>query len=313
MEPTARTALLTLLIGCTGKVSVLEDDSAAPDTSVPTDTADTADTGEPEEPVPEPYTHWLDPVELPGDTFDMGCTRPSEWPCDDNERPSHTVTISAFTILRTEVPRGMFRSVMGSAERPAGCTQDDCAQVGATWFEAVDFCNRVSIEEGLTPAYTINGTEVSWDRTADGWRLPTESEWEYAARGNRDLLYAGSSDAEQVAWTRDTSGGRPHVFGEKAPNDFDLYDMSGNAWEWVWDGYGSYSDAPSTDPTGDDTAEKRVIRGGGWGHPTVDARVSTRRSLSPDYASLDVGFRMVRGALITPARLPAPSAHSAGR
>ena len=303
--------IVALLIGCSGNVTVLKDDSAAPDTAEVVDTADSGDSGEPVEPDPDPYTTWLDPVAVEGGTFDMGCTRPSEWPCRDDERPSHIVTLAPFQILRTEVPRGMYRSVNGTAERPAGCTQDDCALVGVTWFDAVHFCNAISAAEGLTPAYSISGTAVSWDRTADGWRLPTESEWEYAARGNRDLLYAGSSDLELVAWTDENSGGRPHVFGEKEPNDYDLVDMSGNVWEWVWDGYGAYPSADTTNPSGDDTATQRVVRGGGWNHPGDDARVSARRSLAPSHSDTEVGFRMVRGPTASAATAP-PPVRSAG-
>jgi len=301
-----------MAMGCTGKVAVLTDDSATPDTAPPSDSGDSGDSGEPVEPDPEPYTTWLTPISIDGDTFDMGCTRPSEWPCEDNERPSHTVTVSAFQILHSEVPRGMYRSVTGSAERPPGCTQDDCALVGVSWFDAVAFCNQISELEGLPTAYTISGTSVTWDQTSEGWRLPTESEWEFAARGNRDLLYAGSSDLEQVAWTSENSGGRPHVFGEKEANDYDLFDMSGNVWEWVWDAYGAYPSEPTTNPTGSDTATERVVRGGGWNHPGSDARVSTRRALAPAYSDTEVGFRMVRGPLVRAAMLPSPPARTDG-
>jgi len=301
-----RPLLLITVVGCTGKVTVFEDDIDSADTAVPVDTADTADTGEPDEPAPAPYTTWLDPVSLDGGTFEMGCTRPAEWPCEDDERPSHTVTLAPFQILRTEVPRGMYRSLTGSAPRPPGCTQDDCVLAGVTWHEAVAFCNLVSEAEGLTPAYQISGTTVTWDTSADGWRLPTESEWEYAARGNRDLLYAGSSDLDQVAWTDDNSGGRPHVFGEKAPNDYDLVDMSGNVWEWVWDGYGAYPDSPTENPQGDATSATKVVRGGGWNSIGDDARVSARAHQAPAYAELDLGFRIVRGALVSLAGPPPP-------
>jgi sulfatase modifying factor 1 len=289
------TALVVLAAtGCTGKVSVLEDDvdSAATTVTEPLDTSDTG--GEVNEPDPDPYTTWLHTVDLAGGTFDMGCTRPTEWPCTDDERPSRTITLSPFTILQTEVPRGMYRSLTGNAERPAGCTQDDCALVGVSWLDAVAFCNLVSEAEGLVPAYSISGSTVTTNEAATGWRLPTEAEWEYAARGNRDLLYAGSSDLEQVAWTSDNSGGRPHEVGEKSPNDFDLFDMSGNVAEWVFDRFGTYQTDVGADPTGPATGSARVLRGGSWTDGADHARVSARTSAAPDHKSDTIGFRMVR-------------------
>lgn len=282
-----------LLVACTGKVYVLpEEDSAAPATI---DSADSADTAGPVvEPDPAPYDTWLGAESLPGGTFDMGCTRPTEWPCNDDERPSHTVTVAGFAVMNTEVTRGMYRSVTGEAERPPGCTQDDCALVGVTWLDAVAFCNRVSELEGLTPPYTISGDSVTRDTSATGWRLPTEAEWEYAARGNRDLLYAGSSDLEQVAWVDDNSGGRPHEIGEKLANDYDLVDMSGNVWEWVWDHKGDYPSEPTTDPSGPSTGTTRVVRGGSWRDTAERARVSARAEHPPSHHDTTVGFRMVR-------------------
>jgi len=286
---------IPLFVACSGKVFVLPDDDTADTASNEPDV--TADTAQPvDEPDPDPYDTWLIVEDLPGGTFDMGCTRPTEWPCTDDERPSHTVTLDPFISMKTEVPRGMYRSVMGTAERPPGCTQDDCALVGVTWFDAVTFCNRVSELQGLTAPYTISGTTVTWDANANGWRLPTEAEWEYAARGNRDLMYAGSSDLEQVAWTEGDSGGRPHVVGEKAPNDYNLVDMSGNAWEWVWDRKDDYSSEASTNPTGPSTGSTRVIRGGSWNDVGERARISARDERAPEHQDTTLGFRMVRSS-----------------
>ena len=295
MRPVRLLACSALHAACSGSVSVLPEYDTS-DTAVVAP-SDTADTGEPvDEPEPAPYGTWLLFEELPAGTFDMGCTRPSEWPCSDDERPAHSVTLSEFSAMKTEVTRGMYRSITGSAERPSGCTQDDCALVGVSWLDAISFCNRVSELEGLTAVYTISGTTITWDTAADGWRLPTEAEWEYAARGNRDLLYAGSSDLDQVAWTRDTSGGRPHEVGEKLPNDYALVDMSGNVGEWVWDHDGPYPSDPTTNPTGPSTGESRVVRGGSWSEEGERARVSARGTRRADFKDLNLGFRLVRGA-----------------
>jgi len=288
--------LLLSLLGCSGdKFSVLEDDvdSGVDDE----DTADTADTGEPvEEADPDPYDTWLDTVTLPGGTFEMGCTRPDEWPCYDDELPVREITLAPLEVMKTEVPRGMYRSLTGDAHRPAGCTQDDCAAVSISWYDAVAFCNLVSQAEGLSSAYIISGTTVTWDASSDGWRLPTEAEWEYAARGGRDLVYSGSADLDQVAWTRENAGGRPHEVAEKAENDFDLHDMSGNVWEWVWDRKGTYDTGSITNPTGPSTGDQRILRGGAWDANDDAARISFRGAMSPDTQLDTQGLRIVRGA-----------------
>ena len=295
MRPVRLFACSALTVACSGSVSVLPGKDTS-DTAL-IEPTDTADTGQPvDEPEPAPYGTWLLFEAVPAGTFDMGCTRPAEWPCRDDERPAHTVTLSEFSIMKTEVTRGMYRSVTGSAERPAGCTQDDCALVGVTWLDAIAFCNQISEREGLSSVYTISGTTVAWDAAADGWRLPTEAEWEYAARGNRDLLYAGSNDLDQVAWTGDSSGGRPHEVGEKLPNDYGLVDMSGNVAEWVWDHNGPYPADPTTNPTGAATGEDRILRGGSWSEDAERARVSARGAQSAGFQDMNLGFRMVRGA-----------------
>ncbi len=296
MRPIPLSACSALTVACSGAVSVLPGEDTS-DTAIVEPSAP-GETGQPvDEPEPEPYDHWLLVEVVPAGTFDMGCTRPAEWPCNDDERPSHTVTLSGFSIMKTEVTRGMYRSLTGSAERPSGCTQDDCALVGVTWLEAIAFCNRVSEEEGLSAAYTITDTGVDWDTGSTGWRLPTEAEWEYAARGNRDLLYAGSNDLDQVAWTNDSSGGRPHEVGEKLANDYALVDMSGNVSEWVWDLSGPYPTAPTTNPTGASTGNSRVLRGGSWSEDAERARVSAREARPEGSKDMNLGFRMVRGPL----------------
>ena len=295
MRPLHTAAFCALATGCSGKVVVYEDDVDSAIVEVDTGTvADTSD--EPfDEPDPDPWDTFLDPVAVPGGSFEMGCTRDEDWNCYVDEFPVHQVNITEFTMWRTEVPRGLYRSVMGAAPQPDGCNQDDCPVVDISWLDAVAFCNALSELAGLEPVYTIEGTEVTWDRSKDGWRLPTEAEWEYAARAGRDLTYAGSSDVDQVAWYDENSDGRLHETGEKNPNDFGLHDLSGNAWEWTWNWLGAYTPETKSDPAGELNGDKRVIRGGSYDMHDSYARVSLRRTNLPDGHFENLGFRIARG------------------
>jgi len=155
--------------------------------------------------------------------------------------------------------------------------------VNVSWFEAVDHCNRLSAREGLTPAYAVTGDDVAWDRAAEGYRLPTEAEWEHACRAGTTGPRYGELD--EIAWYRGNSGERPHRGGEKAPNAWGLYDMLGNVWEWCWDVYDAevYKDY-------------RVIKGGGWFDEHWSCRAGVRRRTMPGLRIDDLGFRLARNA-----------------
>ncbi len=284
-----------LITACSGsKISVLRDDSAA-HTGTHGDSGAENDTGEPiREPDPDPYPTWLATQTIDGGTFSMGCTQPDTWDCAADESPVRTVTLSSFVMLQTEVPRGMYRALMGTAPRPPDCTQDDCALAGITFAEAIAFCNSLSEAEGLTPAYSTAGGTISWNRDANGYRLPTEAEWEYAARSGLQLIYAGSADLDAVAWTAESAGGRIHNVGEKTPNSFGLYDMSGNVAEWVWDPYAPYDPSLTTDPIAVGDLSTRVVRGGAYDQPAASARISARDAYGAAGARLNIGFRVVR-------------------
>ncbi|MCX4741707.1 formylglycine-generating enzyme family protein [Streptomyces antibioticus] len=152
---------------------------------------------------------------------------------------------------------------------------------GVSWWDAVHFCNALSRREGLTPAYRVptGGESVTWDDTADGYRLPTEAEWEHACRAGTEGPRYGPLD--DIAWHRGNSGERIHTVGGRLPNAWGLYDMLGNVWEWCWDlydpeVYGGY----------------RVLRGGGWFDEHWSCRASVRRRSHPTFRVDDVGFRV---------------------
>ncbi len=243
-----------------------------------------------------PFT-WYDTspmVRVKGGSFAMGSTEGSD------EKPVHTVTVSDFSIGRYEVTQALWQSVMGS--NPSNFKGDDRPVEQVSWFDAVDFCNKLSATEGLKPAYSINGSNVSWDRTAKGYRLPTEAEWEYAARGgsqgsSQKVKYAGSDNPDAVAWYSSNEGSQTHPVGHKQANALGLYDMAGNVWEWVWDWYdsGYYAKSRASDPVGADSGSSRVLRGGSWGVLPVDLRSSSRSSYGPSLGDRNfVGFRVVR-------------------
>lgn len=156
-----------------------------------------------------------------------------------------------------------------------------------SWYDAINYCNDRSIEEGLMTCYTRSGSNYMCNFKANGYRLPTEAEWEYAARGgqkgiNDNFEYAGSNNIDEVAWYNKNSKGRVHRVGKKKPNQLGLYDMSGNVYEWCWTEISSGSSC--------------VNRGGSWGHGPAYARVANRYYDSPGDRYYAIGFRVVRTA-----------------
>jgi formylglycine-generating enzyme required for sulfatase activity len=248
-------------------------------------------------------------VRINGGTFTMGspASEVDRW---ENEGPQHQVTVSSFSIGKYEVIQREWVAVMGS--NPSFFKGDNLPVEQVSWYDAIDYCNQRSVKEGLTPTYTVdkgrgdpNNTSsydeikwaVTWNRSANGYRLPTEAEWEYAAKGgNKDSMayeYSGSNSVEGMAWYYGNSNST-HPVGTKAANSLGLHDMSGNVWEWCWDWYGSYTGSAQTDPTGASSGSDRVLRGGGWGDSAGYARSANRVAYGPSYRGLDLGFRLVR-------------------
>ncbi|MDD2247897.1 MAG: chitobiase/beta-hexosaminidase C-terminal domain-containing protein, partial [Proteiniphilum sp.] len=257
-------------------------------------------------------------VFVPGGTFTMGDTRGEGF---DDELPTHVVALNSFYIGKYEITQAEYSQYMqpSSSWTSNYGHGDDYPAYYVSWYAILKYCNLRSMAEGLTPVYTISGStnpanwgsvptssNSTWNAAtcnwnANGYRLPTEAEWEYAARGatnTPDYLYSGSDDINTVAWydgNNSPSGSKP--VGTKAPNGLGLYDMSGNLSEWCWDWYSFvyYSSYPYSNPTGPASGSERVSRGGNWIGTSGYCRVASRLlSIHPSGSYADIGFRLCR-------------------
>ena len=234
---------------------------------------------EDEQPVIETFTVngvTFNMVAVEGGTFTMGATAEQGDDAYEDEQPAHQVTLSSYCIGETEVTQALWEAVMGS--NPSYFTGDLNRPVECvSWNNCQIFISKLNELTGKT------------------FRLPTEAEWEYAARGgnhSQGYKYAGSNDVYEVAWCSGSSNSKTHPVATKAPNELGLYDMSGNVWEWVQDWYGRHSSESQTNPTGPESGSVRVDRGGGWGSNASRCRVSHRSNYNPTYSTSDLGLRL---------------------
>jgi len=227
----------------------------------------------------------MEMVYVKGDTFMMGANPEQELGVKSDEQPVHQVVLSSFYIARYEVTQEQWEAVMGTT------IEEQCKKSGypefskfsgegypmfcVSWEDAQKFCNKLSEKTGMT------------------YVLPSEAQWEYAARGGEDYVYSGSNILDDVAWYSGNSGACVHRVGSKGEgNAFGLYDMSGNVWEWCSDWYGSYSDALETDPIGPEKGSSHVYRGGSWHCTATNCRVANRYSSRPKQRNPYLGFRV---------------------
>ena len=266
-------------------------------------------------------------VYVEGGTFTMG----DVWGDRSfNETPTHEVTVSSFYMSKYEVTHVDYIEFLNSRDVSSdgsyngnelidmdarGCAivhdgssfyfdgsgkagDEQCPVIYVTWYGTAEYCNWLSEQEGLTKAYTISSGSVECNWDANGYRLPTEAEWEYAARsqGRDDRKWSGTnseSDLGDYCWYNSNSSSETHPVGTKQPNDIGIYDMSGNVFEWCWDWYGDYSSFSQTDPKGPATGSNRVIRGGHWVFNAFGCRAAVRDYGDPS-SSGGVGFRLTR-------------------
>ena len=216
-------------------------------------------------------------VYVQGGTFTMGATSEQGSDADDDEKPAHSVTLSSYYIGKTEVTQELWQAVMGN--NPSEFKEDRKPVEMVTWDDCQAFISKLN------------------SLTGKKFRLPTEAEWEFAARGgikSKGYKYSGSNTLADVAWYSDNSGRTTHEVGTKNPNELGLYDMSGNVYEWCsdWFGYDYYGSSPSNNPTGPSSGTLRVNRGGGWGDDARGCGSSDRSNGFPNGCGVVLGLRL---------------------
>ncbi|MCI7781066.1 MAG: formylglycine-generating enzyme family protein [Bacteroidales bacterium] len=219
-------------------------------------------------------------VYVSGGTFTMGATSEQGSDAEDDEKTTHRVTLSSFYIGKYEVTQGLWKAVMDT--NPSDWKGDNLPVENVSWDDCQDFIRKLNA------------------MTGKNFRLPTEAEWEFAARGgnsSRGYKYAGSDNIDDVAWYNGNSGDKTHSVGTKSPNELGIYDMSGNVWEWCQDWYGSYSSYPQTNPTGASNGLGRVLRGGSWNYNAWRCRSSHRYGCAPGFRFNIYGLRLVLSQL----------------
>jgi len=205
----------------------------------------------------------------------MGATSEQGSDAYDGEKPTHQVTVSSFSIGKYEVTQEEWEAVMGKNPSYYKGAKRPVEEV--SWNDCQEFIRKLN---------SLTGKQ---------FRLPTEAEWEFAARGgtkSNHYKYAGSNTLSSVAWYDDNSGSTTHPVGQKSPNELGLYDMSGNVWEWCQDWYGDYSSSAQTNPKGPSSGSYRVVRGGSWDDDARLCRVSSRFIFTPGVTSYSLGLRL---------------------
>ncbi|MDR0598778.1 MAG: formylglycine-generating enzyme family protein [Treponema sp.] len=255
-------------------------------------------------------------VRVNGGTFTMGSplSEPDRW----DDEVQRNVTVRSFYLGKYEVTQREWREVMGN--NPSAFKGDDLPVENVSWYDAVEYCDKLSELEGLTPAYTIDKTRkdpnnrdeyddmkwtVTWNWNANGYRLPAEAEWEYACRAGTTAPFNTGNNitTEQANYNGNYpyNGNPKGVYQEKpapvgsyAPNAWGLYDTHGNVWEWCWDWYGKYPRGARTDPTGAVSGAYRVLRGGSLSDYAQYTRSAFRGGINPSNRINNFGFRLAR-------------------
>jgi formylglycine-generating enzyme required for sulfatase activity len=261
-------------------------------------------------------TQGIDMMWINAGTFTMGS--PATEPDRSIYETQHQVTLTkGFYMGKYQVTQEQYQAVMGSNPSNFTTTVDGESETPdklpvemVSWYDAIEFCNTLSAQEGLSPYYVINKSQsdpnntseydsIKWtitiNSTANGYRLPTEAEWEYACRAGTTTAYnTGNTISDNTGWYKDNSEDKTHKVGLKPANAWGLYDMSGNVWEWCWDWYKVDITTDTTDPTGAVGSDNRLVRGGGWNDDGHFLRSARRCNSISSYGYHDSGFRLVR-------------------
>ena len=249
---------------------------------------------------PSKIRHLADAEMVPirAGTFQMGSSEQEEGRLD-HEGPMHAITVTSYECMQYLVTRRLYAELMGKDPGWPEGEADTRPVNNVSWFDAVRFCNALSNRMNLTPCYSgLETQEVVWDDEADGYRMPTEAEWEYVARAGTQTAWCfgdDESELEKYGWFYKKSDSRVHPIGKLEANLWGLYDMHGNLYEWCWDWYGAYNDEPQTNPDGAENGESRVLRGGAFFDVPRDLRSAFRYWDEPEFSDWGVGFRCVRG------------------
>lgn len=253
-------------------------------------------------------------VLIKGGSFQMGSPDSEAWRSADETQ--HSVTVSDFYMSKYELTQKEYEEITGN--NPSNFKGDNLPLENISWLDAVAYCNARSEKDGLTPVYTIDGQNISWDRSANGYRLPTEAEWEYACRaGTTTPFYMENSPSAEdanyyghypyeIEDNYFSQGNLEVKLGEYrettvsvdsfSENPYGLYNMHGNVSEWVWDYYGEYPTEEQTDPAGPTSGTLRVYRGGGWNDFAKNMRSAYRATLEQNKGSFNLGIRLVLNA-----------------
>ena len=251
---------------------------------------------------------WPEMVKVDGGSFMLGADK-RDIHAEKDEKPQVSVSVDAFYMSKYEVTVWEWKQYVKDQRLQMPPKQewgwnDAFPITNVTWEEAIDYCNWLSKKHGYTPVYSRKGPILGCNFNADGYRLPTEAEWEFAARGgtkSKGFRFVGANDPSRMAWFTDNSENRPHVYGTRYANELGIHDLNGNVWEWCWDKYDPlyYSDikkgmAPSDNPTGPLAGEKRVVKGGSWDSKLSFLRPTNKVSTLPGNTYEFYGFRVVR-------------------
>ena len=234
-------------------------------------------------------------IQVPADTLIMGSISPE---ADDDEFPLLTIKIAPFYISTREITQAEWQMVFPN--NPSQFKDKNLPVENVSFYDAIEFCNAKSVKDGYRPCYDYYDTEVVCSYDADGYRLPTEAEWEFAAKSAQPRYfhtYSGGEVADDVGWHNGNSSAHSHPGALKTANQLGIYDLSGNLYEWVWNWYAPYSYRVDDPFIGPNSGTDKVIRGGSWYNPPADMRVTNRSYAKPYTKNGFIGFRVVRVGL----------------